>query len=114
MATLTEPHPDRLADAPRFVFAGVSWDDYEAMLRIVGNRPIRVTYDRGRMEVLPPLWANGTRSFPLGVMVAALVEELGITFEPADAVTFRRRDLKQGADPDKCFYFGENAARVRG
>src|SRR4051794_18499128 len=112
MATLTERRAER--DTQGFVFDGVSWDDYEAMLRIVGNRPIRVSYDRGRMEIMSPLWTHGNPSYMLGAMVAVLVEELGIRFEPADPVTFRRRDLEKGAEPDKCFYFGDNAARVCG
>jgi Uma2 family endonuclease len=112
MATLTERGAER--DASSFVFDGVSWDDYEAMLRIVGDRPIRVTYDRGRMEIMSPLWTHGNPSFLIGAMVAVLVEELGIRFEPADPVTFRSRDVEKGAEPDKCFYFGANAARVCG
>jgi Uma2 family endonuclease len=112
MAILTERRAER--DTNGFVFDGVSWDDYEAMLRIVGDRPIRVTYDRGRMEIMSPLWTHGNPSYLIGAMVAVLVEELGIRFEPADPVTFRRRDLEMGAEPDKCFYFGENAARVCG
>jgi len=95
-------------------FEGVSWDDYEAMLRIVGDRPIRVTYDQGRMEIMSPPWTHGSPSFLLGAMVTVLAEELEVSYEPADTVTFRRRDMEKGAEPDKCFYFGENAARVRG
>jgi Uma2 family endonuclease len=112
MATVTERRTEPVATG--FVFEGVSWDDYEAMLRIVGNRPIRVTYDSGRMELMSPFWTHGNPSFLLGAMVTILVEELGITFEPADPVTFRRRDLEKGAEPDKCFYFGANAERIRG
>ena len=84
------------------------------MLRIVGNRPIRVTYDRGRMELKSPLWTEGSPSHLFGAMVDVLVEELGIRYEPADPVTFRRRDLKKGAEPDKWFDFRQNAARVCG
>ena len=36
------------------LFRGVSWDDYEAMLRIRGERRFRITYDRGLMEVIFP------------------------------------------------------------
>jgi Uma2 family endonuclease len=112
MATIVERPTGQGAN--RFVFDGVSWDDYEAMLRIVGNRPIRVTYDRGRMEIMSPLWTHGNPSFLIGALITILVEELGIRFEPADPVTFRRPDLEKGAEPDKCFYFGENATRIRG
>ena len=36
------------------LFRGVTWDDYEAMLRIRGERRFRITYDRGLMEVVFP------------------------------------------------------------
>ncbi|MGE3819071.1 MAG: Uma2 family endonuclease [Isosphaeraceae bacterium] len=100
--------------SPGFVFDQVSWEDYEAMLRIVGDRPIRVTYDRGRMRVISPLWTRGSPAFLLGAMVSILVEEWNLSYEPADPVTFRRRDLEKGAEPDKCFHLGANTARIRG
>jgi Uma2 family endonuclease len=112
MAMLAERRAER--DTNRFVFDGVSWDDYEAMLRIVGNRPIRVTYDRGRMEIMSPLWTHGNPSYLLGRIVDVMVEELGVPYEPADPVTFRRRDLEKGAEPDNCFYFGAHAALICG
>jgi Uma2 family endonuclease len=99
--------------ATGFVFDGVSWDDYEAMLRIVGDGPPRVTYDEGRMEIMSPLRGHGGPSYLLGIMVSTLVEELDILYEPADPVTFRRKDLLKGVEPDKCFWFGHNAERVR-
>src|SRR3954470_3871406 len=97
MGTITERRAERGAND--FVFDGVSWDDYEAMLRIVGDRPIRVTYDRGRMEIMSPLWAHGSPSYLLGRMIDILAEELDLTYEPADPVTFRRHDLEKGAEP---------------
>jgi hypothetical protein len=37
-----------MADAPPMtgvILHDVPWDDYEAMLRIVGNRAVRINYD---------------------------------------------------------------------
>ena len=110
MATVATKSPP----VPSVVFHGVTWDDYEAMLRIVGNRPIRVNYDRGKMEIMSPLWRHGNGPFLLGRMVDTLVDELVIPYEGADPVTYRRPDLERGIEPDRSFYFGENAARVRG
>jgi Uma2 family endonuclease len=110
MATVAVKSPP----VPGVVLHGVSWADYEAMLRIVGNRPIRINYDRGRMEIMSPLWRHGNGPFLLGRMVDTLVDELEIPYEGADPVTFRRPDLERGVEPDRCFYFRDNAARVRG
>ncbi len=112
MATVTKERIEQVENG--FDFEGVSWDDYEAMLRIVGNRPIRVTYDQGRMVLMSPLFQHGNPAYLLARMVDELVEALGITYEPSDSVTFRRRDLKKGVEPDKCYFFGENALRIRG
>src|SRR5262249_44133420 len=84
------------------------------MLRIVGDRPIRVTYDRGRMEVLSPLWRHGSVPYLLGRLVDVLTEEQGLPVEAGDPVTFKREDLERGAEPDKCYYLGGHAALVRG
>lgn len=99
---------------PGVVFHGSTWDDYEAMLRLVGDRPIRVTYDRGRMEIMSPIWRHGGVSYLLGRLIDIWTEEQGIAVEAADPVTFQRPDLEKGVEPDKCYYLGPNAARVRG
>ena len=111
--TSTVRRPDSAA-GPRFLFDGVSWDDYQAMLRIVGDRPIRVSYDRGRMEVMSPLWEHGSIANLLGRMIDVLTEERNIPVEGANPVTFNRPDLEKGVEPDRCYYLGPNAARVRG
>ncbi len=84
------------------------------MLKIVGDRPIRINYDRGRMEIMSPLIRHGNSAYLLGQMVDILAEELDISYLPADPVTLRRPDLNQGVEPDKLYYFGANAAKIRG
>jgi Uma2 family endonuclease len=109
MATVVKSPP-----SPSVVIHDVPWADYEAMLRIVGERPIRINYDRGRMEIMSPLIRHGNSAYLLGQMVDILAEELDSPYLPADPVTLRRPDLNQGVEPDKLYYFGANAARIRG
>ena len=52
MATATSRSRKQTPVSSGVVFDDVIWDDYEAMLRIVGDRHIRVTYDQGTMETL--------------------------------------------------------------
>lgn len=110
MATVAPPQ----TTPPGVLFRRVSWGDYLAMLRIVGDRPIRVTYDRGRMELMSPLWRHGSVSYLLGRLIDVLTEERGVPVEAGDPVTFHRQDLDKGAEPDKCYYLGAHAALVRG
>jgi len=63
------------------LFHDVTWNDYEAMLRIVGERPIRVTYNQGTMEVFMPSLGHEGDAYLLGRMVDTLTEELAIAKE---------------------------------
>lgn len=109
MATATQP-------APGVLLEGVTWADYEAQLRIIGERHIRVNYDSGRMELISPTrlrWPS-VLSCLLDWMVYVLVDELDIPSDGADPVTLRRADLAKGIEPDKLYHFGANAAKVQG
>ena len=108
MATATRTRP-----SPGIILEGVTWADYEAQLRIIGDRHIRVNYDSGRMEIMSPLRKHGNGGLLLGLMVHELVMELDIQFEGADPVTLKRPDLEKGVEPDRLFHFGANAARVQ-
>jgi len=109
MATATRPRI-----SPSVVLEDVPWADYEAQLRIIGNRHIRVNYDSGRMEIMSPLRRHGKDASLLGWLVLALVEELDIPCQAADPVTLKRADLKKGIEPDRLFHFGANAVAVQG
>ena len=96
------------------VIEDVTWEEYEAQLRIIGDRHIRVNYDNGRMEIMSPLRRHGNRSYLLGRMVDTLTEEFDILVEAADPVTLKRPDLAKGVEPDKLYHFRDNAAIVQG
>jgi Uma2 family endonuclease len=110
MATVTRPRT-----SPSIVLEDVTWAEYESQLLIIGERHIRVNYDSGRMELISPTRQRGPAfvSCLLGSMIQILVEEIDIQFEGADPVTLKRPDLEKGVEPDKLFYFRENAARVQ-
>ena len=89
----------------------MSWGFYDAVLREVGNRPIRVTYDRGRIEIMSPLPKREKASQLLSSMVFVLAEEKDIPISSYGSTTFRRRGADRGLEPDKCFYV-QNVDRV--
>ncbi len=42
--------------AQRFVLHDIDWQGYQSLLKILGDRPVRVTYDRGiPSQERPPL-----------------------------------------------------------
>lgn len=114
MATATASLTGRKPSSPGVVFHDVTWNDYEAMLQIVGERPIRVTYDQGTMEVFMPSFGHDSDAYLLGRMVDMLTEELEIDVVGGDTTTHKRQDLDKGAEPDKCYWLRDNARRIRG
>ena len=114
MATISRPYVPGPPIRSGVVFHGVTWDDYEAMLRLVGERPIRVTYDRGTMEVFMPSFGHEDDAHLLGRIIETLTDGLDIPMKAGRTTTHRRRDLDRGAEPDQCYWFHENARRVVG
>jgi Uma2 family endonuclease len=114
MATATAGSRKRAPASSGFVFHDVSWDDYEAMLKIVGEGPIRVTYDQGTMEIFMPTFGHDSDANSLGRMVDMMTEELGMDMEGGDTTTHQRKDLGKGAEPDQCYWFGDHARPMRG
>jgi hypothetical protein len=55
MATVTPPNVQPAPAGQRFVLDDVGREGYQALLKMVGERPIRVTYDRGNVERMAPL-----------------------------------------------------------
>jgi len=112
MAPAIITRPPLPTAAGRLLLRDVAWTDYEAMLRIVGERRIRVTYDAGTMEVVMPSQRQEQAAQLLGLFVPRLAEELDIPYEPLGMTTWRKPDAEKGLEPDQCYYI-ENEAIVR-
>jgi Uma2 family endonuclease len=96
-----------------FVFWTADWNLYDRMLSAVNDRHVRITYDRGRLELMAPSLNHEWWSRRLDSLIRALAEELGMDFLGGGMTTFRREDLDRGLEPDQC-YFIASPERVRG
>jgi Uma2 family endonuclease len=108
-------HQPRLPEpgAPQqFLLQGTNWQTYEKVLEAIGDRPIRVTYDRGNLELLSPSPIHEIYKRLFGRLLDVLAEELDVYFKACGSTTFRREDLDRGLEPDECFYLA-CGARVR-
>jgi Uma2 family endonuclease len=112
MVTTTQALPAVESAAAGLVLHHVAWDDYEAMLRIVGERRIRVTYDGGTMEVRMPSQRHEQAAQLLGLFVPRLAEELDLPYEPLGMTTWKKPGAEKGLEPDQCYYI-QNQAVVR-
>jgi Uma2 family endonuclease len=107
-----QPQTAKPEPAQRFVLYGVGWEGYEKILEVIGERHVRVTYDRGDLELMSPLSPHEIYKKFFGRLLDVLAEELDIRVMGCGSTTFRRQDLDRGLEPDECFYLS-SAARVR-
>lgn len=106
--------PARPARGQRFLIREVDWQTYSRLLRVFGDRPaVRLTYDRGVLEIMSPTHQHESDADFLGRMAVTLTEELGLPLKAGGSTTFRRRRRQRGLEPDKCYWIAHEAA-VRG
>ena len=94
------------------VLSGIRWHTYESLLADLEGCHLRLTYDRGRLEIMAPLFRHEAYAGMLGRLVEIAAEELNLPFKSGWSTTFRRQDLERGLEPDRCFYVGSVAAVV--
>ena len=91
--------------ANRFLLKNISWQTYEALLKdLESQRGIRLTYDRGLLEIMTPLAPHERNSRLIGRLVEALTAELNIEICSLGSLTCKREDLARGLEPDECYY----------
>jgi len=105
---------EHLPDGAMLVIPQSTWQEYEQLLDDLSGWPgVRVTYDRGRLEIMSPsLQHEDDKEFILR-LAHVLAEELGIPLESRGATTFKRESFQQGTEPDTCFYIAK-ADRIIG
>jgi Uma2 family endonuclease len=105
------------AQAPseqRFLLPSVSWRTYARLLRAFADRPgVRLTYDRGTLELMTLSHEHESLSYLLARLVDALTEELNLTVKGGRSTTFRRRKRRRGLEPDACWWIASEPL-VRG
>jgi Uma2 family endonuclease len=110
---VSEAQENSVDEIQHFVMEDASWELYEKFLKDIGDRPVRVTYDEGRMEIMSPLPEHDWVKTFIGSLIQFLAFELNTPILSWGSTTFRRRDKEKGLEPDECFYFRDEP-RMRG
>ena len=96
------------------VLHDIDWRTYSRLLRIFAERRgFRLTYDRGTLEIMSPLWTHEAPSKLIGRFIDALTEELNLPCRMGGSVTLRRRRKRRGLEPDNCYWIA-SAQRMQG
>lgn len=98
---------DRPTEDHVVFFDGVSWEDYERLLEMRGDRSApRITYLEGTVEIMSPSRDHeGIKSY-VGRLVEVYCLEHGIRFTPLGSWTLKERPKERGVEPDECYVFG--------
>jgi Uma2 family endonuclease len=89
---------------PSIVLSGIAWRTYEALLADLSDGRVRLTYDRGSLEIMAPTFNHERSKRKIGRVVETLAEEINQPIVSGGSTTFRREDLARGLEPDDCFY----------
>jgi Uma2 family endonuclease len=99
---------------PPAVLHDIDWPTYTRVLRAFqGRRRFRLTYDRGTLEIMSPLWEHEEPADLLGCFIVVLTEELNLPRRAGRSVTLRRRRKRRGLEPDNCYWIA-TAPRLQG
>src|SRR5687768_6605263 len=97
----------------RFILDSVTWERYTRFLRIFSDRRLRLTYDRGVLEIMTLSHRHESLSEFLARLVVVITEELNLQVKAGGSTTFRRKRMKKGLEPDNCFWIAHEL-EVRG
>ena len=99
MATVVSS-PERLV-----ILDNVSWETYERLITEHGERcGTRFTYDQGVLQIMVVSSRHEMPNRTLATLVDVLAEEWNIDIQRLGSMTFKRKDLLKGFEPDSCFY----------
>jgi len=93
-----------------FRLSGISWKTYVAMRDVPENQHVRMTFDRGELEMMSPSKRHEKLAILIDRIIHAWAEERDIDIESCRTMTCRREDLGRGLEPDNCYYVRHAAA----
>jgi len=97
----------------RVLLRDISWQTYQSLLKDFEQQPgMRLTYDRGLLEITKPLPPHETYKKLLGRFIEAFTEAFAIEIRSLGSLMCDREDLARGLEPDQCYYI-QNEAAVR-
>lgn len=106
MATVTAaptPAPSDPIDQ-RIVLRGIDWKVYENLAAAIGDQHVRLTYDRGTLELMSPSNLHERLKTLMGHFVEALLFELKIPYECAGETRWEQETVERALEADECYF----------
>jgi Uma2 family endonuclease len=86
------------------VLHGVAWHTYRELRDAPENEHIRMTYDRGVLEIMSPSPAHEGYAYIVGRLIDIWTAERNIPIRSLRSMTCQREDMERGFEPDNCYY----------
>ena len=102
MSTFSAPAP--LPAEQRLVLDGVDWQEYRLVLRGLNGRHVRITYDRGAMEIMTLSFPHESSAYLAGRFIDILCDELKLRVRAVRSTTLKRKKMKRGLESDNAYY----------
>jgi Uma2 family endonuclease len=99
-------------EARSMVLHDISWETYKRLREEV-SEGIRLTYNRGVLEIMSPSRRHEHIKRTLGRMIEALTEVLNIPISSGGSTTHENEVVEQGLEPDECYYVAQEP-KMRG
>jgi Uma2 family endonuclease len=104
MTTLIQPQN---IDEQRLVLHSVSWQQYENLLTVFGDRPgLRLIYLEGTLEIFMPSSEHERIKKIIARLLERYAEEMDIPLHGCGSTTFRQAATAQGLEPDESYCIG--------
>ena len=102
-----------MADEPHVVLHDVSWAFYEALSRECDDRPIRINYANGVLEIMTISTEHEGYKEAIGHLIAAVSSDLGIDIASRGSATLKLEGKEKALEADQCYWVAHEAV-IRG
>lgn len=99
-------------DDDHVVFKGASWEFYQALLRELGERPVRVNYDRGTLEIMTLSIEHEGYKDAVGSLLDQIALEFNVPIARRGSSTLMLEAKGRGLEADSCCWI-ENESAIR-
>lgn len=95
---------DASAGEERFLIPDVSWDFYLRFCDEIGERPLRLSFNNGMLEIMITKSPHEFYRKMLAKLIEMIILEFNIPVRSGGSMTFQRFDLEKGFEPDDCWW----------
>jgi Uma2 family endonuclease len=92
------------------LISDVSWDFYLTFCEEIGERPLRLSYNDGDLEIMITKSPHEFYKKMLAKIVETTVMEFELPVRSGGSMTFQIKGLEKGFEPDECWWIEQEEA----